>query len=136
IDKEVIKQYKDDLIVLTGNLYGEVPNKLLNIGEAQAEEALLWWKQEFGDDFYVELMRHDQEDENRVNQSLINLARKHAVKLVATNNTYYLDQESSRAHDILLCVRDGEKISTPVGRGRGYRYGLPNQEYYFKSGEE
>ena len=58
IDREVITQYKDDIIVLTGNLYGEVPSKVLNVGEKQAEEALLWWKAQFGDDLYIELMRH------------------------------------------------------------------------------
>ncbi|QYJ69332.1 DNA polymerase III subunit alpha [Flavobacterium litorale] len=136
IDKKVVEQYQDDIIVLSGNLYGEIPNKILNIGENQAEEALLWWKETFGKDFYIELMRHGQEDEDRVNQSLITLARKHDVKLIATNNTYYLDKENSHAHDILLCVKDGEKLSTPVGRGRGFRYGLPNEEYYFKSGDE
>lgn len=136
IDKEVIKQYKEDIIVLSGNLYGEIPSKILNIGEHQAEEALLWWKQEFGEDCYIELMRHNQEDENRVNTTLISLARKHDLKLVATNNIFYIDKEDANAHDILLCVRDGEKQSTPVGRGRGYRYGMPNQEYYFKSGDE
>ncbi|WP_299553770.1 DNA polymerase III subunit alpha [Seonamhaeicola sp.] len=136
IDKKLIQQYKEDIIVLTGNLYGEVPSKVLNIGENQAEEALLWWKQEFGDDLYIELMRHNQEDENRVNATLIKLARKHDVKLVATNNTYYQKQSDANAHDILLCVKDGEKQATPIGRGRGYRYGLPNQEYYFKSSEE
>ena len=81
-------------------------------------------------------MRHNQEDEDRVNPVLINLAQKHQVKLVATNNTYYIDQEDANAHDILLCVKDGEKQATPIGRGRGYRYGLPNQEYYFKSSDE
>ena len=136
IDKEIIKQYKEDIIVLTGNLYGEVPNKVLNIGEKQAEEALLWWKQEFGDDLYIEIMRHNQEDENRVNTVLIDFASKHDVKLIATNNTYYAKQEEANAHDILLCVKDGEKQATPIGRGRGYRYGLPNQEYYFKSQDE
>ncbi|WP_242131325.1 DNA polymerase III subunit alpha [Aestuariivivens marinum] len=136
VDKKLIQQYKDDLIVLTGNLYGEVPSKVLNVGESQAEEALLWWKAEFGDDLYVELMRHDQEDEDRVNPTLIELARKHDVKLVATNNTYYQKKDDANAHDILLCVKDGEKQATPIGRGRGYRYGLPNQEYYFKSSEE
>ncbi|MDO1501772.1 DNA polymerase III subunit alpha [Winogradskyella maritima] len=136
IDKKIIEQYKEDLIVLTGNLYGEVPSKVLNVGENQAEEALLWWKDTFGDDLYVELMRHNQEDENRVNPVLIDLAKKHNVKLVATNNTYYVEQENANAHDILLCVKDGEKQATPIGRGRGYRYGLPNQEYYFKSSEE
>ncbi|HSP10974.1 MAG TPA: DNA polymerase III subunit alpha, partial [Salegentibacter sp.] len=136
IDKEIIKQYKEDLIVLTGNLYGEVPGKILNVGENQAEEALLWWKEEFGEDLYIELMRHGQEEENRVNEVLIQFAKKHDVKLVASNNTYYCAKEDANAHDILLCVKDGEKQATPIGRGRGYRYGLPNQEYYFKSSEE
>jgi DNA polymerase-3 subunit alpha len=132
IDKEVVLRYKDDIIVLTGNLYGEVPSKILNQGENQAEEALLWWKKAFGDDLYVEIMRHGQEDEDRANQALVALARKHQVSLVATNNTYYLAKQDAEAHDILLCVKEGEKKGTPIGRGRGYRYGLPNQEYYFK----
>ncbi len=136
IDKATVKAYKDDLIVLSGNLYGEIPNKLLNLGENQAEEALIWWRDTFEDDFYIEIMRHNQEDENRVNQGLISLARKHKLKLVATNNTFYINQKDANAHDILLCVRDGEKQATPIGKGRGYRYGLPNQEYYFKSGDE
>jgi DNA polymerase-3 subunit alpha len=136
IDKKVIQEYKEDIIVLSGNLYGEIPSKVLNIGENQAEEALLWWKAQFGEDFYIELMRHNQEDENRVNTSLIALAKKHDVKMVATNNVFYINKEDANAHDILLCVRDGEKQSTPIGRGRGYRYGFNNQEYYFKSSDE
>ena len=136
IDREVIKKYKDDLIILTGNLSGEVPGKILNVGENQAEEALLWWKETFGADLYIELMRHNQEEESRVNAVLVEFAKKHDVKLVATNNTYYCEQQDSNAHDILLCVKDGEKQATPIGRGRGYRYGLPNNEYYFKSDEE
>ncbi len=136
IDKKVIQQYKEDIIVLTGNLYGEVPSKVLNIGEKQAEEALQWWHEEFGDDLYIEIMRHNQEDENRVNQVLIEFSKKYGIKTVATNNTYYCEKEDANAHDILLCVKDGEKQATPIGRGRGYRYGLPNQEYYFKSQEE
>ena len=136
IDKEILLQYKEDVMVLSGNLQGEVPNKILNIGEKQAEEALLWWKEHFQDDFYLEIMRHDQEDENRVNKTLIAFAEKHQVKLIATNNTYYLEKTDANAHDILLCVKDGEKQATPIGRGRGYRYGLPNQEYYYKTQEE
>ena len=135
IDRNIVETYKQDLIVLSGNLYGEVPSKVLNVGEKQAEEALLWWKAQFGEDFYIELMRHGQEDEDRVNPVLIQFSRKHNIPLVATNNTYYIDQTEANAHDILLCVKDGEKQATPVGRGRGYRYGLPNQEYYFKSPE-
>ena len=136
IDKSIVEKYKEDIIVLSGNLYGEIPSKILNVGESQAEEALIWWKNQFGADFYLEIMRHKQEDENRVNQTLIAFAKKHNVKLIATNNTYYVNKEDANAHDILLCVKDGEKQATPIGRGRGYRYGLTNQEYYFKSGDE
>jgi DNA polymerase-3 subunit alpha len=136
IDRNVIQQYMEDIIVLSGNLYGEISSKLLNVGENQAEEALIWWKTLFGSDFYVEVMRHHQEDENIVNKSLVALAKKHDVKLIATNNNYYINKKDANAHDILLCVKDGEKQATPIGRGRGFRYGLPNQEYYFKSCDE
>jgi DNA polymerase-3 subunit alpha len=136
IDKELIIKYKEDLIVLTGNLSGEVPNLILNVGQNQAEEALLWWKEQFGEDLYIEIMRHGQENEDRVNQTLIEFSRKHNVKLVAANNTYYLEKKDAEAHDILLCVKDNELVTTPKGRGRGFRYGLENNEYYFKSQEE
>ncbi|WP_139958550.1 DNA polymerase III subunit alpha [Flavicella sediminum] len=136
IDRKIVEQYKEDVIVLTGNLYGEIPSKILNVGEKQAEEALIWWKEQFGDDLYIELMRHGQEDENVVNKVLLRFAEQYNVKTVATNNTFYIKQEDANAHDILLCVKDGEKQATPIGRGRGYRYGLPNDQYYFKSQEE
>jgi DNA polymerase-3 subunit alpha len=136
IDRNIVEKYKEDIIVLTGGIYGEVPGKILNIGENQAEEALLWWKEMFGEDLYVEIMRHDQEDEKRINEVLVAMAKRNRVKLVACNNTYYINKEDANAHDILLCVKDGEKQATPIGRGRGYRYGLPNQEYYFKRQNE
>ncbi|HSQ45948.1 MAG TPA: DNA polymerase III subunit alpha, partial [Lutibacter sp.] len=136
IDKNIIEKYKEGLMVLSGNLFGEIPSKILNVGEKQAEEALIWWKEQFGDDFYLEVMRHDQENENHVNEVLVEFSKKHQVKLIASNNTYYTKQEESIAHDILLCVKDGEKIATPIGKGRGFRYGLPNNEYYFKSQEQ
>jgi DNA polymerase-3 subunit alpha len=136
IDKNIIEEYKEDLIVLSGNLYGEIPSKILNVGEKQAEDALLWWKDMFRDDFYLEIMRHNQENENHVNDVLIEFSKKHDVKLIATNNTFYTSENEAEAQDILLCVKDGEKIATPKGKGRGYRYGLPNNEYYFKSQEQ
>ena len=136
IDKELVKQYKDHLIVLSGNTYGEVPAKILNVGDRQAEEALQWWHGQFGEDFYIELMRHGEEGEDRANEVLIEFSRKYSIPLIATNNTYYTQKEEANAHDILLCVKEGEKQATPIGRGRGFRYGFPNQEYYFKSSEE
>src|SRR5690606_5831100 len=121
---------------LGGNLRGEVPSKVVNVGENQAEEALLAGKEQFGDDFYMEIMRHGTVDVHRVADTLISLAKKQDVKLLATDNTYYVNEAHADAHDILLCVKDGEKLTTPVGRGRGFRFGLPNQEYYFKSAHE
>ena len=136
IDKNIIEKYKDDLIVLSGNIYGEIPSKILNVGENQAEEALKWWKEIFGNDFYLEIMRHGQENEDRVNDILLKFSKNHKIKVIPTNNCFYVNKEDANAHDILLCVKDGEKQSTPIGRGRGFRYGLPNQEYYFKSTNE
>ncbi|MDX5583657.1 MAG: DNA polymerase III subunit alpha, partial [Aureibaculum sp.] len=136
IDKKVIEKYKEDIIVLSGNMYGEIPSKILNIGEKQAEEALLWWKTTFKEDFYLELNDHNQENEQHVNEVILAFSEQHGVKLVAANNTYYNDKNDAKSHDILLCVKDGEKEATPKGKGRGFRYGLPNDEYYFKSQEK
>ncbi len=136
VDKNLVLEYKKDLIVLSGNLYGEISNKILTTGTKEAEDSLLWWKKNFGEDFYIELNRHGQEDEDTVNKVLLEFSKKHEIKVVATNNTFYIDNNSADAHDILLCVKDGEKLSTPKGRGRGFRYGLPNNEYYFKSPDE
>ena len=136
IDKNIIEKYKNEIICLTGNLGGEVPNLILNVGEKQAEESLIWYKEQFGADLYIELIRHGLEEEERVNKTLIEFHKKHNVKIIATNDTFYIDKKDSQAHDILLCVKDGELRSTPKGRGRGFRYGLENSEYYFKSPEE
>jgi DNA polymerase-3 subunit alpha len=133
IDKKLLLQFKEDLIVTTGGLYGEVPSLILNTGETQALEAFLWWKEQFVDDFYVELVRHKIEEEDRANEVMIKWAKEYDVKYFAANNTYYVEQTDSIALDALLCIREGEKIGTPIGRGRGFRYGFTNDEFYFKS---
>ena len=61
---------------------------------------------------------------------------KYGVKYFAANDVYYENKEDANAHDILLCVKDGEQQNTPIGRGRGLRFGMPNQEFYFKTAEE
>ncbi|GAA0893152.1 DNA polymerase III subunit alpha [Fulvivirga kasyanovii] len=142
IDKDLIKTYSEDVIALTGGLNSEIPYLILNVGEHQAEEAFQWYLEVFKDDFYVEFLRHGDiagqglEEENRVNSVLLDFARKYHVKIIAANDVYYLDRQDAEAHDVLLCVKDGEMKSTPIGRGRGYRFGFPNNEYYFKSQEE
>lgn len=136
IDKELIEKYREGLIASTGGLHSEVPHLILNVGERQAEEAFQWWHQLFKDDFYVELNRHGIPEEDRVNETLLRFCKKHNVKYYAANECYYLQKEESNAHDVLLCIKEGEFKSTPIGSGRGYRYGMPNDEFYFKSQKE
>ena len=136
VDKNIVKNYREGLIVLSGDKYGEISSKILNVGERQAEESLGWWKSTFNDDYYLELTRHGIDEDEILNQTLIKFSNDHDIKIVATNSTKYINKEDANAHDILLCVKDGEKQSTPIGKGRSFRYGLKNQEYYFKSSEE
>ena len=136
VDKDLIRQFKDGLIATTGGLSSEIPYLILHVGERQAEEAFQWWHNLFHDDFYAELNRHGIPEEDRVNDTLLKFCKKYGVKYFAANESYYLQKEESNAHDVLLCIKEGEFKSTPIGSGRGYRYGLPNDEFYFKSQEE
>ena len=136
IDKELIEQNRKGLIATTGNLLSEIPHLILHVGERQAEEAFVWWHQVFGDDFYVELNRHGIPEEDHVNQTLLSFCKKYGVKYFAANEVFYLEKEEANAHDVLLCIKEGEFQSTPIGEGRGKRYGLPNSEFYFKSPEQ
>jgi DNA polymerase III subunit alpha len=136
IDKELIEQYREGLIATTGALTSEIPYLILNVGEKQAEEVFVWWHKLFGADFYIELNRHDTREEDRVNDTLLKFAAKYGVKYFAANECFYIEKEESNAHDVLLCIKEGEFQSTPIGSGRGTRYGLPNSNFYFKSQEE
>ena len=136
VDKKLIKEYRKNLIALSGGLNSIIPNLILNFGEDQAEEELKWWLDVFKEDFYLELMRHDLDEENHVNDILIKFSKKYNVKLIASNDVYYLNKKDSIAHDILLCIKQGEYKSTEIGKGRGKRFGYPNNEFYFKSQEE
>lgn len=140
IDKTVLAQYKEDIIVTTGGLWGEVPNLILQVGETQAEESFAWYKETFGENFYAELNRHGLTEEQVVNEVLLNFCEKYGVKYIAANNTYYTEKTEAKSHDILLCVKDAEPISKPKkymgARGREYRFGFPNEEFYLKSPEE
>ncbi|HZK08806.1 MAG TPA: DNA polymerase III subunit alpha [Bacteroidales bacterium] len=136
IDKELLLRYKDHLITTTGGLQSEINDLILNIGEQQAEEAFVWWHQQFGDDFYVQINRHGLPEEERANMVLLKFARKYNVKIIAANEIFYLEKEDSDLHDSLLCVKDNEYQSTPIGRGRGTRFGFTSDEYYFKTQQE
>ncbi|GIV29054.1 MAG: hypothetical protein KatS3mg028_0120 [Bacteroidia bacterium] len=133
IDKKILLQHKEGLIVLSGWLYGEVGNTLLNRGEQQAEEVILWYKENFGDNFYLELNNHFLEEEKVLNEFLIRMSEKHQIKLVAAQNNFYLNQEEADIFDTLLCIRNGEIKSDDKKRKK---LELKNNEFYFKSPQQ
>ncbi|QIG89367.1 DNA polymerase III subunit alpha [Chryseobacterium sp. POL2] len=136
ISREVISQYKEGLIALTSSINGDIPDAILNIGEQKGEERFKWWKEEFGDDFYVQIQNHNLPEEEHLNDVLLQFAEKYEVKILAQNETFYTHKEDANIQDILVCIKDGEKLSTPVGKGFGKRKGLNTQEYYIKTGDE
>lgn len=147
IDKELLLQHHEGLIATSCCLGAEIPQAIMYKGEEEAEKLFQWWHNLFGENFYVELQRHNltnvngqgmsQED---VNQTLIKFARKYDVKIIATNDSHYVEQDDANAHDILLCINTGEFQSTPKATeeegGKGFRFGFPNDEFYFKSTDE
>ncbi len=136
IDRDIVQQYSEDIICLSGGLRGEIADLALNRGEEYAEEALQWWHSVFGDDFYLEIVNHGLEEEKAVIEIFKRFSKKYDIKLVATNNSFYLNKIDADAHDALLCIDNGELVDTPIGKGRGFRFGFPNQEFYFKSAED
>jgi DNA polymerase-3 subunit alpha len=144
IDKELVLQYHKGLIATTCCIGASVPKMILKKGEAEAEKEFKWWLDVFGEDYYVELQRHDIPEQNIVNEVLIKFALKHNVKIIASNDSHYVNQEDSNAHDILLCINTGEKQSTPTMKDfadddvnvRGKRFAFFNDQFYFKKTEE
>jgi DNA polymerase-3 subunit alpha len=144
IDKELVLQYHKGLIATTCCLGASVPRTILKKGEAEGEKEFKWWLDIFGEDYYVELQRHDIPEQNVVNEVLIKFALKHNVKIIASNDSHYVNQEDSNAHDILLCINTGEKQSTPTQKEfsdddtsmKGRRFAFYNDQFYFKKTEE
>ena len=136
IDKELVLKYHKGLIATTCCLGAEVPQAILKHGEKEAEEIFKWWLNLFGEDYYIELQRHKLDEQEKVNQVLLKFAKKYNVKTIASNDSHYLDQQDFNPHDVLLCLNTGEIRSTPVGDGKGYRFGFPNDQFYFKTQAE
>ena len=123
IDHDVLKQYKDGLIVCSACLGGEIPQLIMKGDIEAADRAVQWFKQEFGDDYYIELMRHPTDKPNanhetfrlqqKVNPVLIELARKHNIKIVATNDAHFVEESHGDAHDHLICLATNKDYSDP-----------------------
>lgn len=135
IDKNLILQYKEGLIATSCCIGAEIPQAIMHGNLDKAEKLVKWWLDAFGEDFYIELQRHrgleniddlgvSQED---INQQLIKFANKFNIKLIATNDSHYVDEEDWFAHDILLCVNTGSKVEETK------RFKFPSKDFFFKT---
>jgi len=144
IDKKLIEKYHEGLIATTCCIGAYVPQMILNKGEAEAEKEFQWWHNLFGDDYFIELQRHNMKEQDEVNKVLIKWSRKYNVPIICSNDSHYTNQKDYNAHDILLCVNTGEKQSTPgyddfvhedaIVKNRRFKF--PNDQFYFKTKAE
>ncbi len=129
IDKAVLLQHKNGLIASTCCLGGIVPKSILSRGESEAEKEFRWWVDNFGDDYYIELQRHGIPEQDKVNEVLVRWSRKYNVKIIATNDSHYVNENDSEAQDILLCIQMGKDFNDPNRmRFSGSQYFLKTQE--------
>jgi DNA polymerase-3 subunit alpha len=140
IDKELIHKYHEGLIATTCCLGALVPQTILKKGEEEGENEFKWWLNIFQQDYYIELQRHGIPDQEKVNAVLLKFAKKYNVKVIASNDSHYVEQSDFNAHDILLCINTGEKQATPANREfsdddvsiKNKRFGFPNDQFYLK----
>ncbi|WP_106831734.1 DNA polymerase III subunit alpha [Parabacteroides pacaensis] len=123
IDKSLLEKYHEDLIICSACLGGEIPQYIMKGQLNKAEESILWFKNLFGNDYYLEMMRHETHNPNadcttypkqeEVNKVLIELAHKHHIKLIATNDVHFVNEEDAEAHDRLICLSTGKDLDDP-----------------------
>jgi len=123
IDKNLLKKHSEGLIVSSSCLGGEIPTLLRNNHIKDAEDSILWYKKNFGEDYYLELMRHPSEipelredvydNQVTVNELILPLAKKHGIKVIATNDIHFVNAEDADAHDLLICLNTGKDIDDP-----------------------
>ncbi|HWB62969.1 MAG TPA: DNA polymerase III subunit alpha, partial [Chitinophagales bacterium] len=144
IDKSLVEKYHENLIATSCCLGAMVPQTILRKGEAEGRREFEWWLNLFGEDYYIELQRHGMQEQNKVNEVLLKYAKEYNVKVICTNDSHYVDEKDSEAHDILLCINTGEKKSTPALREfsdddvqvKGKRFAFFNNQFYFKTQAE
>ena len=144
IDKGLIEKYHEGLIATTCCIGAYVPQTVLHDGEEKAELEFKWWLDMFGEDYFIELQRHNMKEQEVINQTLLKFAKKYNVPVIATNDSHYTDKDDYNAHDILLCINTGEKQSTPGFDDfvnddlnlKNRRFKFPNDQFYFKGVDE
>lgn len=144
IDKELILKHHTGLIATTCCIGAMVPQAILRHGEDAARKEFEWWLDLFGEDYYIELQRHSMAEQDKVNEILLKFAKEYNVKVICSNDSHYVDQKDSNAHDILLCINTGEKQATPAIREfveegtvmKNGRFAFWNDQFYFKTQAE
>ena len=144
IDKELIEQYKEGLIATTCCLGAYVPQTILRNGEEAGEREFKWWLDQFGEDYFIEIQRHNIKEQDLVNKILVKFSNKYNVPIIASNDSHYVNEEDYNAHDILLCVNTGSLQSTPGFddfvndeiQSTNKRFKFPNNQFYFKTTDE
>lgn len=131
IDKDILKKYKEGLVVLSSCIQGEVPYYLLCNREDKAYEAAKWYRELFKDDYYIEIQNHFLEKQIEVLPKLIKLSKDLSIPIVATNDVHYLDKEDSDAREILICLQTNDVLSNPERPMK-----KQTDDMYFKSPDE
>ncbi len=139
IDKELLEKHHEGIIVSSACLGGEVPQHIMKSNIEEAEKAIQWYKSVFGDDYYLELQRHNSEllelnaniydNQVLVNKVILELAEKYQVKVIATNDVHFTNAEDADAHDLLICLNTGKDFDDP----NRLRY---TQQEWFKTSKE
>ncbi len=130
IDRELLEQHSEGLVVLSACLGGEIPQHILKGRHVEAEQTARWYQRVFGDDFYLELQNHGLAEQRRVNQALLELSDRTGIKVVATNDSHFTNPEDMRAHEALLCIQTGKSL---LDSNRHMSYG---PDFYLKSPQE
>ncbi len=113
IDRELLEQHSEGLIATTCCIQSEINQKLLKEGEDEAKKLFKWYVDLFGEDYYIELQRHGLADQDKCNEVLIRWSKEYGVKMICTNDSHYVDQRDSEAHDILLALQTNAELSDP-----------------------
>lgn len=113
IDKDLLKEYHEGLIALSACLEGEIPRYILINQIDKAYQTAKWFKELFKDDFYIEIQKNDLPEQELCNPRLLEIAETLGIKCVATADCHYLNKEDALAHEVLLCIQTGHKLTDP-----------------------
>ncbi len=130
IDKSLLEKYHEGLIALSACLAGEIPRSILAGDIDSAVETALWYKNLFGDDFYLEIQNHSLNDEMRVVSGMRTVSDRTGIPLVATNDTHYINKKDAKIQEVLLCIQTNNVVGTPTGMS------FETDEFYLKSYDE